>query len=254
MHQKILDLLSKITLIVNTLCFLMGIFAVLHQLTFILIGCLLLLSINMLLYWGISTRQNQLQKTEKQNRSFQADTPCAGNSGNIPSEAAESQSAQFCILPEASSQPPSIVFPLIRHFLEEYETAIMQAQLQVSIRCDDESLSVSIPSDIFYLILANIMDNTLKYLPSKGMLTITLSQIENHMLLIWKDNGPGLETADTGRLCSLNYQGPNKLCGNGLGLAQVYAAIYSYNGTLDIRSSKDNGFALYIQLPLSMQA
>lgn len=253
MNPKILDQLSKIALIVNTLCFLIGMFAVLHQFTFILIGCLLLLSINMLLYWGISTRQNQLQKTEKPSRSFQEDTPCAGISSNIPSEAAESQSAQFCILPEASSEQPAIIFPLIRHFLEEYESAIMQAQIQVSIRCDNESLSVSIPSDIFYLILANIMDNTLKYLPPKGMLTITLSQIENHMLLIWKDNGPGLETADTGQLCSLNYQGPNKLCGSGLGLAQVHAAVYSYNGTLDIRSSKDNGFALYIQLPISMQ-
>ena len=50
----------------------------------------------------------------------------------------------------------------------------------------------------------------------------------------------------------MNYQGTNRISGNGLGLAQARAIVEYYGGMIYARSSVGNGMGIYIHLPSAL--
>lgn len=243
----------NIFLAVNSLVFFAGCAALLINHTLSAALALLALSINMLLFWGTTVVTPKHNPPGPVIREIQpapdTDTPASAEPGRCPARTPDD--GIYRILPPADVTPPVSVLPYLEHFLEEYGDILRRKQLQLSVRCEEEGLFVHLSPEILRLVFANMMDNSLKFLPACGMITITLSRIENDMLVIWKDNGPGLDCPNPQKLCGLNVQGPNKLGGTGLGLAQVSAAVHAGNGTVTVKSSAGNGFALYIRLPLS---
>lgn len=51
------------------------------------------------------------------------------------------------------------------------------------------------------------------------------------------------------KFAELNFQGSNRLSGNGLGLAQARAIVEYYGGTIYAKSTQGGGMGIYIQLP-----
>ena len=84
-----------------------------------------------------------------------------------------------------------------------------------------------------------------------GRLVITISNIGTDIFIVLKDNGKGLSRQETDHIFELNYQGSNRISGNGLGLAQSKAIVEYYGGTIYAKSSENLGMAIYIQLPSS---
>ena len=73
--------------------------------------------------------------------------------------------------------------------------------------------------------------------------------LDDDIFIILKDNGYGLSSDETSHIFELNYQGSNRISGNGLGLTQAKAIVNYYGGTIYARSTKGNGMGIYIQLP-----
>jgi len=67
---------------------------------------------------------------------------------------------------------------------------------------------------------------------------------------VLKDNGKGLPREETPHIFELNYQGSNRISGNGLGLTQAKAIVEAYGGTIYAKSTPDNGMGIYIQIPM----
>ena len=82
-----------------------------------------------------------------------------------------------------------------------------------------------------------------------GSLTITISNIGSDIFIVLKDTGEGLTESETRHIFELNYQGSNRISGNGLGLAQAKAIVDYYGGTIYAKSNVNQGMAIYIQLP-----
>lgn len=99
------------------------------------------------------------------------------------------------------------------------------------------------------ILFRNIIDNSIKYMNKAGILTITISTIDDDIFIICKDNGEGLDPSETEHIFELNFQGSNRISGNGLGLAQAKAIIESYGGTCYARSRHNQGMGIYIQIP-----
>ena len=70
-------------------------------------------------------------------------------------------------------------------------------------------------------------------------------------IIVLKDNGEGLSSNETTRIFELNYQGSNRVSGNGLGLTQAKAIVEYYGGTIYAKSERGKGMGVYIQLPAS---
>lgn len=119
--------------------------------------------------------------------------------------------------------------------------------LQLSTDCD--SLMVRADAAFIRIMLRNIIDNSVKYMKRNGSLVITVSHLGGDLFIVLKDNGEGLSSAETEHIFELNYQGSNRISGNGLGLTQAKAIVDYYGGTIYAKSGAGKGMAIYIQLP-----
>ena len=60
-----------------------------------------------------------------------------------------------------------------------------------------------------------------------------------------------LNEEETTHIFELNFQGSNRVSGNGLGLTQSKMIVEAFGSTIYAKSSPENGMAIYIQLPVS---
>ncbi len=124
-----------------------------------------------------------------------------------------------------------------------------KANLVVTVSCASDKLTVKADKNRLLIMFRNIIDNSIKYMNRPGSLVITLSTIADDIFIVLKDTGDGLNEDETKHIFELNFQGSNRISGNGLGLAQAKAIVDYYGGTIYARSTEGKGMGIYIQLP-----
>lgn len=219
--------------------------------------CLFLLSLNpLLLHSLLPHSQQKLDSVDT--KEVVTSTDCAGErvidaAGNHRTAANMLPFLPSELLPFYSEDADQQVelLPFLNELLQEFDFALSAIAAHTIIHSPTDSITVKAPLPLLRLAFLNIMDNTLKYLPKSGTITITLSILDAQVLLIWKDNGNGVSDSEVINLFDLNFQGSNRLQGTGLGLSQTQAAIKKIGGSIYVKSSTGKGFALYLQLPLT---
>ncbi|MCR5773937.1 MAG: HAMP domain-containing histidine kinase [Lachnospiraceae bacterium] len=131
---------------------------------------------------------------------------------------------------------------------ELYEDA-KKANLHVNVSSPTDTLLVRADYNRIITLFRNIIDNSIKYMNKAGSLVITISTIGDDIFIVLKDTGEGLPEDETKHIFELNYQGSNRISGNGLGLAQAKAIVESYGGTIYAKSTEGKGMGIYIQIP-----
>lgn len=101
------------------------------------------------------------------------------------------------------------------------------------------------------IMMRNIVDNSIKYMRRAGNIHITLSVVDDDVFIICKDDGMGIGADELKYIFDLNFQGSNRVSGNGLGLTQAKDIVTAYNGVIYAKSNMGAGMGIYIQLPLS---
>ena len=133
--------------------------------------------------------------------------------------------------------------------IRELESAAMKVGLRITISSASDRIMVRGSAKRLLIMFRNIIDNSIKYMQTAGTLVITISAIEDDIFIVLKDTGKGLPENETKHIFELNYQGSNRISGNGLGLTQAKAIVEHYGGTIYARSPQGNGMGIYIQLP-----
>ena len=121
--------------------------------------------------------------------------------------------------------------------------------LHVSVSTQGDTLLVRADRNRLIVLFRNIIDNSIKYMKRQGSLVITISTIGDDIFIVLKDTGEGLNEDETKHIFELNFQGSNRISGNGLGLSQARAIVESYGGTIYAKSTEGKGMGIYIQLP-----
>ncbi|MCR5236191.1 MAG: hypothetical protein K6E34_03175 [Lachnospiraceae bacterium] len=132
---------------------------------------------------------------------------------------------------------------------EELMESAKAAGLHISVSSQGDTLLVRADPNRIITLFRNIIDNSIKYMKRQGSLVITISTIGDDIFIVLKDTGEGLNEDETRHIFELNYQGSNRISGNGLGLAQAKAIVESYGGTIYAKSTEGKGMGIYIQLP-----
>ena len=125
-------------------------------------------------------------------------------------------------------------------------------------------ISLSIPLDLppanldsekITIALDNIIDNAIKYTPSKGKVVINVSADSNNIKLEVKDSGIGIPASQMDRLFSKFFRAPNAshvfTSGSGLGLYIAKNIIESHGGTINIKSVESLGTTVSVVLPIA---
>lgn len=141
------------------------------------------------------------------------------------------------------------IIDVAKRAIKELEAEAVKAGLKVNISSASDRLMVHASAKRLLIMFRNIIDNSIKYMQKAGTLVITISAIEDDIFIVLKDSGKGLPENETKHIFELNYQGSNRISGNGLGLTQAKAIVEHYGGTIYARSPQGNGMGIYIQLP-----
>ncbi len=141
------------------------------------------------------------------------------------------------------------ILQVVQDTIQELEESALQANIRIQLASSGNSLYIKAAPSRIRILFRNIIDNSIKYMQRTGILLITISNIGSDIFIVLKDNGLGLDTSETNHIFELNFQGSNRISGNGLGLTQAKAIVDYYGGTIYAKSTPNQGMGIYIQLP-----
>jgi signal transduction histidine kinase len=107
-------------------------------------------------------------------------------------------------------------------------------------------------------VLTNLVDNALKFTPSRGQVVVTTERAtgETDMILCSvHDDGPGIPLEYRDKIFDRFAQGPSqsgKRRGTGLGLAFCKMMVEAHGGRIWVESVNDQGSTFYFTLPLAL--
>ncbi len=108
--------------------------------------------------------------------------------------------------------------------------------------------------NMVYTIIRNLITNAIKFTPSEGRVTLTISQNKEHVILSVADTGVGIEKQRIKTLLSQKLQestkGTNKEKGSGLGLLLCKEFAAKNKGSIQIESELGQGSVFRMVLPL----
>lgn len=153
------------------------------------------------------------------------------------------------LLPPEEKPTELNIISTVSTVIEEMLPYSRKAGIQLLLSSASDTLMVRADASYLRILFRNIIDNSIKYMRRNGNLVITISNIGDDLFIVLKDNGEGLPSSETAHIFELNYQGSNRVSGNGLGLTQAKAIVEYYGGTIYAKSTSGNGMGIYIQLP-----
>lgn len=153
------------------------------------------------------------------------------------------------LLPQDETPVQLDIIAAANRVIEEMSTYSRQSGINILLSSASDRLIVRADASFIRIMFRNIIDNSIKYMNRNGSLVITISNIGDDLFIVLKDNGDGLPTNETAHIFELNYQGSNRVSGNGLGLTQAKAIVEYYGGTIYAKSEPGKGMGIYIQLP-----
>ena len=139
---------------------------------------------------------------------------------------------------------------LVKGVLEIYQCVAEDRELALLSAFPDELYARVDPNRIRQVI-ANLIDNAIKYTPSGGRIKIEVSQHGDDVAVSIKDTGIGIPAHDMPRIFDRLYRGDKSRSqrGLGLGLSLVQAVIHAHKGRIDVESHPGGGTQFTLFLP-----
>ena len=103
-------------------------------------------------------------------------------------------------------------------------------------------------------VVLNILSNSIKYTPENGVIKMYVGYIYNDAYIKVIDNGLGIPEEDLDRIYDRFYRvdksRTREMGGTGLGLSIAKEILDKNNGSIDIKSKKDEGTEVVIRVPI----
>ena len=125
----------------------------------------------------------------------------------------------------------------------------------------DISVSTSAPQELclradrhrLRQVLANLLDNALKYTAPGGTITLRASQQRHQVVILVEDTGVGISPEDLPHIWDRLYRGDRSRSqrGLGLGLSVVKAVVQAHQGSIEVSSQPGLGSRFTLILPMS---
>jgi len=124
----------------------------------------------------------------------------------------------------------------------------------ISVYHEDDLLLVKADAKLIVQVLANIMDNAVKYTAHGSSITVTTGRKNNMAEIRIADTGNGISATDKERVFEKFYCGDQKIADNrrrlGLGLYLCKAIIQAHGGTISVADNVPQGAVFTFTLPL----
>src|SRR5688572_1390614 len=141
---------------------------------------------------------------------------------------------------------------LVSEVSEQFASRAEQTNRLFALDMPAETLMVNGNEMQIKQVLANLLENALKFTPENRSITLTLRRVDGDALLTVTDTGIGVLPEDLPHMFERFHRGRNasEYAGNGLGLAIVKAIVESYSGRVDAQSrGMGQGSMFSVRLP-----
>jgi signal transduction histidine kinase len=122
---------------------------------------------------------------------------------------------------------------------------------RVSIVVEDPGpLAVTGDRALLGRVLANLIDNAVKYSPAGATVTLSAAEERDWVRLDVRDTGPGISAADLPRIWDRHFRGDRSRSerGLGLGLSLVRAGAEAHGGQATVESAEGEGATFTVRL------
>lgn len=100
-------------------------------------------------------------------------------------------------------------------------------------------------------MVANLVDNAVRYSPPNSRIAVEASESGDHVRLTVRDDGPGLSEVERHRVMDRFYRGAGVTePGSGLGLAIVREIVRAHHGRLELTPARADGTGLLVVIDL----
>jgi signal transduction histidine kinase len=143
---------------------------------------------------------------------------------------------------------------LMKEVMEEMQHLAQEKRISIHLELQTTELpGVRIDNQKMQLALTNLLDNSIKYTPSGGTITIRIYPDKQDIVVSIQDSGVGIPIVQQGRIFAKFFRGDNVIRmqteGTGLGLFIAKSIIQKHNGRIWFESSEGKGTTFYIALP-----
>ena len=137
---------------------------------------------------------------------------------------------------------------LLRETIERSVASADRHRVQIDIR---ETLAITGDPLRLERVVANLVDNALKYAPRASSVTLRLDERAGCACVSVIDTGPGMTAAQVESCFERFRRGPSDREGHGLGLYICRKIIEAHRGRIGVQSTPGRGSRFYFLLPLA---
>ena len=141
--------------------------------------------------------------------------------------------------------------PIVREVVEGFGPLANARQVRL-VTALDEGVSANVDAAALRQIVLNLLDNAVKYGPSRQQVTIGLTMTSDRAQIYVEDEGPGIEAADAARI----WEPFNRLArtagatgGTGIGLTIVHQLTHLHGGHATVERAASGGARFIVELP-----
>ncbi len=140
---------------------------------------------------------------------------------------------------------------LIHEMVELYQVVAEDKGVELDYQGPD-TLEVLVDPGRMRQVLANLLDNAVKYTAAGGKVEIGAHAGAKEVVVTVKDNGAGIDPVDLPRIFDRLYRGDKSRThrGLGLGLSLVQAVVHAHKGRIEVVSHPGRGCQFTLFLPI----
>lgn len=157
---------------------------------------------------------------------------------------------------EAGTRPPELepidMAHLVADACDLFRPMAEDKKLELTFERPDTPVLVMAEPARLQRVVANLIDNAVKYTPNGGRIHLSFRRTDGQVELDVADTGIGLSEEDCRRIFDRFYRAdPSRSSpGNGLGLSLVHAIAQAYGGAVSVTSTPRQGSTFTLRLPV----
>ena len=126
----------------------------------------------------------------------------------------------------------------------------LKENIELNLVLNENLPKVSVDRNRFKQVLINILDNSFKFTPNGGSISIKAYLENKNMVIVVSDTGCGIPKEELPRVKEKFFKGKDVNSKNGIGLSICDEIIKLHGGKLEINSVLTEGTEVFITLPM----
>ncbi len=142
----------------------------------------------------------------------------------------------------------------LRQVLQEtrelFDLAAQEGKIALDWDVDAAGETVSADRDRIFQVVANLLNNAIKFTPEGGRVSLRAQCREGNIEIVVRDSGPGIPAADLANVFDRYWQGDRaSRAGAGLGLSICKGIVEAHGGRIWVESTAGVGTTIHVAIP-----